>query len=96
MNITPTSDYVVIKLNKVEELTQSGIIIANLYVDELHGEGIVKAVGPGKTLSNGVVRPMTVKVGDRVIFAPHSGIETKIEGEKYVMMSEMEIFAVIE
>lgn len=96
MNIQPSSDYVVIKLNKVEDLTSSGIIIANIYVDERHGEGVVVAVGPGKTLPNGVVHPMTVKPGDRVIFTPHSGIETKINGEKFVMMKETEILAVID
>jgi chaperonin GroES len=96
LNIAPTGNNVVVKLNKAEELSKSGIILSAIHVDEKHGEGVVVAVGPGRTLDNGVHVPLTVKPNDRVFFAPHSGSEFRIEGEKFVMMPESEIFGVIE
>jgi chaperonin GroES len=54
------------------------------------------AVGRGKILENGEVRPLDVKVGDHILFGKYSGSEVKVDGEELIIMREDEIMAVIE
>lgn len=96
MNIAPTNNNVVVKLDKAEALSQSGIILSANHIDEKYGEGVVVAVGPGRTLDNGVFVPTIVKKGDRIFFTPHAGVTFRVEGEKFVMLQEPEIFGIIE
>jgi len=56
----------------------------------------VLAVGNGKVLEDGKVRPLDVKVGDRVLFSKYAGTEIKVEGEEHLMMREEDILGVIE
>ena len=58
--------------------------------------GKVIAVGKGKILENGTVRPLDVKVGDRVLFGKYSGTEVKVDGGEYLVMREEDVMAVIE
>jgi chaperonin GroES len=58
--------------------------------------GKVIAVGKGKILENGTVRPLDVKVGDHILFGKYSGTEVKVEGQEYLVMREEDVMAVIE
>ena len=59
-------------------------------------QGVVKAVGKGKILENGEVRPLDLKVGDKVLFGKYSGTEVKVDGEDVLVMREEDVMAVIE
>ena len=59
-------------------------------------QGKVLAVGKGKILEDGQVRPLDVKVGDKILFGKYSGTEVKVEGEDLVVMREEDVMAVIE
>ncbi|MCU0655778.1 MAG: co-chaperone GroES [Polyangiaceae bacterium] len=94
MKIRPLQDRVVIKRVDVEEKTKGGIIIPDA-AKEKPVEGKVVAVGNGKALSNGSLRPLDVKVGDRVLFGKYSGTEVKLDGEEHVLLREDDILAVV-
>mgnify|MGYP003490565717 CR=1 FL=1 len=89
MKIKPLSDRVLIKAADAEEKTLSGIIIPDM-AKEKPPKGIVLAVGIGKK-----DEPMTVRVGDTVLYAKHSGTEIQIDGEDLLIMRESDIFAIV-
>ncbi|MGQ9921355.1 MAG: co-chaperone GroES [Desulfobacca sp.] len=95
MKIVPLNDRVLVK--RIEELpmTKGGIYIPDT-AKEKPIEGRVVAVGSGKVGDNGERLPMTVKVGDRVLFGKYAGTEIKVEGEEHLMMREDDILAIIE
>ena len=95
MKIRPLADRVVVKRVAEEERTKGGIIIPDA-AKEKPVEGEVVAVGNGKVLEDGHVRPLDVKVGDRILFSKYSGNEIKIEGEEHLILREDEILGVIE
>ena len=89
LNIKPLADRVIIAPAAAEEKTASGIIIPDT-AKEKPQKGEVLAVGPGKK-----DEPMTVKVGDSVLYGKYSGTELAFEGKNYMMMKESDIFAII-
>lgn len=89
LNIKPLADRVLVKPAEAEEKTSSGIIIPDT-AKEKPMEGEVIAVGAGKK-----DEPMTVKKGDKVLYGKYSGTEITYEGEKYLIMRESDIYAVI-
>lgn len=95
MKIRPLQDRVIIKRIQEEEKTKGGIIIPES-AKEKPLEGEVIAVGNGKVLEDGKVRPLDVKAGDRVLFGKYAGTEIKIEGEEHLMLREDDILGVIE
>ena len=95
MKIRPLADRVVVKRVAEEEKTKGGIIIPDS-AKEKPAEGEVVAVGNGKVLEGGHVRPLDVKVGDRILFGKYSGTEIKIEGVEHLILREEEILGVIE
>ena len=95
MKIRPLADRVVVKRVAEEEKTRGGIIIPDS-AKEKPAEGEVVAVGNGKVLEDGHVRPLDVKVGDRILFGKYSGNEIKIEGVEHLILREEEILGVIE
>lgn len=95
MKIHPLHDRVVIRRNEEERTSPGGIVIPDTAKDK-PVEGEVVAVGPGKPLENGQVRPLTLKVGDKVLFGKYAGTEVKREGTDYVVMREDDVMAVIE
>src|SRR5712671_3453268 len=95
MKIRPLQDRVIVKRVQEEEKTKGGIIIPDT-AKEKPIEGQVLAVGNGKVLEDGKVRPLDVKVGDRVLFSKYAGTEIKVEGEEHLMMREEDILGVIE
>jgi chaperonin GroES len=78
-----------------EERTKGGIIIPDT-AKEKPIEGKVVAVGNGKVLEDGKVRPLDVKAGDRILFSKYGGTEVKIDGEEHLIMREEDILGVIE
>jgi len=95
MAIRPLQDRILLKRVKEEEKTKGGIIIPDT-AKEKPIEGEVVAVGSGKVLDDGTVRPLDVKVGDRVLFGKYSGTEVKIDGEERLIVREDDIFVVLE
>ncbi|MBR3676777.1 MAG: co-chaperone GroES [Alphaproteobacteria bacterium] len=95
MNIKPLHDKVLIKRVDEETRTAGGIIIPDT-AKEKPSEGIVEAVGNGFRTEEGKILPMTVKVGDRVLFAKWGGTEIKLGGETRLIVKESDILAVVE
>lgn len=95
MNIRPLHDRVIIKRMEEEERTEGGIVIPDS-AKEKPQRGEVIAVGDGKLLDNGEVRPLDVKKGDKVFFQKYAGSEVKLNGEDVLVMKEDDVMAVIE
>lgn len=89
LNIKPLSDRVVVKPADVEKKTSAGIIIPD-NIKEKPQEGTVVAVGPGKK-----DEPMTLKVGDRVLYSKYGGTEFKEGDITYLIMRESDVYAII-
>jgi chaperonin GroES len=79
-----------------KEQTSSGGIVIPDTATEKPNQGEVIAVGKGRLLNSGEIRPLDVKVGDRVLFAEYSGTEVKVLGEDVVVVREDEIMGVLE
>ena len=96
MSIRPLHDRVVIRRQE-EEATSAGVIVLPGSAAEKPNQGEVLAVGPGRITTNGEQQAMSVKVGDTVLFGPYAGNSTaKIKGEEVLIVSESEIFGVLE
>ncbi len=95
MHIRPLHDRVIVKRVESESATPGGIIIPDV-AKERPIEGEVIAVGTGRILPDGAVRPLDVKAGDRVLFAKYGGNEIKLDGEEHLMLREEDILAVVE
>ncbi|MCS7254125.1 MAG: co-chaperone GroES [Armatimonadota bacterium] len=95
MKIKPLRDKVLIKVEEEEEKTAGGIYLPDT-AKERPQRGIVVAVGDGKVTDEGKVIPINVKVGDKVIFSKYAGTEIKLDGEKHVILSADDIYAIIE
>jgi chaperonin GroES len=95
MKIRPLQDRLIVKRIAEEEKTKGGIIIPDT-AKEKPIEGKVIAVGNGKVLEDGKVRPLDVKAGDRILFAKYGGTEVKIDGEDHLIMREDDVLGVIE
>ncbi|HZY03928.1 MAG TPA: co-chaperone GroES [Anaeromyxobacteraceae bacterium] len=95
MKIRPLHDRIIVRRVEEEERTKGGIIIPDT-AKEKPIEGKVVAVGNGKVLEDGKVRPLDVKAGDRILFSKYGGTEVKIDGEEHLIMREEDILGVIE
>ncbi|MBV8252513.1 chaperonin GroES [Chitinophaga dinghuensis] len=89
LSIKPLADRVIVKPAAAEEKTAGGIIIPDT-AKEKPQKGTVVAAGPGKK-----DEPVTVKVGDTVLYGKYSGTEISIEGDDYLIMRESDILAVV-
>lgn len=99
INIRPLADRVVVEALSEHERgkeTKSGIFIPETADKERAEQGIVVAVGAGKITDEGKLIPMTVKVGDKILFAKYGPDEIKVDGKEYFILSEANILAVIE
>ncbi len=95
MKIRPLHDRVIVRRMEEERTSPGGIVIPDSAAEKpIQGE--VMAVGNGKILDSGEIRPLDVKVGDKVLFGKYSGTEVKIEGEDLLVMREEDIMGVLE
>jgi chaperonin GroES len=94
MKLRPLGDRIVVTRLAQEEKTKGGIIIPDT-AKEKPIEAKVVAVGNGKILKNGKVRPLDVKAGDRILLGKYAGTEVKLDGVEHVILSEDEVLAVL-
>ena len=95
MNLKPLGDRVVIEHVEQNEKSAGGIFLPDT-AKEKPQEGIVAAVGTGRVNDDGKTIPMTVKVGDRVIYSKYSGSEVKIDGKEFLIVAEKDVLAVVD
>ena len=95
MGIRPLQDRVVVRRLEEETKSAGGIVIPDS-ATEKPSQGEVLAVGPGKKLDNGAVLEVDLKVGDKILFGQYAGSTVKMEGEELLIMTESEVFGVIE
>jgi chaperonin GroES len=95
MAVRPLHDRIIVKRLAEEEITKGGIIIPDT-AKEKPLEGSVLAVGNGRIMEDGKVRPMDVKKGDKVLFGKYAGTEIKIDGEEHLILREDDILAVLD
>jgi chaperonin GroES len=95
MKFRPLHDRVVLRRIEEDERTKGGIIIPDT-AKEKPQQGEVVAVGPGARDEKGVVQPLDVKAGDRVLFGKWSGTEVKIDDQELLIMQESDILGVLE
>jgi chaperonin GroES len=95
MQFRPLHDRVVVRRIEEDERTPGGIIIPDT-AKEKPQQGEVIAAGPGARDEKGVVQPLDVKAGDRILFGKWSGTEVKIDGEELLIMKESDILGVLE
>ena len=95
MKLNPLHDRVVVKRIDADTKTASGIFIPD-NVAEKPDQGIVLAVGAGRRTEAGTLVPMSLNVDDKVLFGKFAGQTVKIQGEEVLILTEEEIYAVIE
>jgi chaperonin GroES len=95
MKIRPLHDRVIVKRLAEERKTASGIVIPDTAAEK-PDQGEVMAIGKGRILEDGKLRPLDVKVGDKILFGKYSGSEVKLNGEEHLIMREDDILGVIE
>ena len=95
MKLKPLGDRILVKALQEDEKTKSGIIIPD-NAKEKPMQGEVVAVGTGKTLEDGKVIQMDVKVGDKVMFGKYSGTDIKVEGEELTIMHHDDVIGILE
>ena len=95
MKIRPLHDRVIVKREEEERKSPGGIVIPDTAAEKPI-RGKVIAVGKGKILENGQVRPLDLKVGDKILFGKYGGTEVKVDGEELLVMREEDVMAVIE
>ena len=94
MKIRPLHDRVIIKRTDEERTSPGGIVIPDS-ATEKPIKGKVIAVGKGRILEDGKVRPLDLKAGDKVLFGKYSGTEVKLDGTEYLVVKEDDIFAIL-
>ena len=95
LSIKPLGDRVVVAPLTKDDVSVSGIIIPDTLKPEKPERGTVVAAGPGKYGDEGDLIPMTVKVGDKVLFSKYGYDEVKIDGTEYYILSESNVLAVL-
>lgn len=95
MKIRPLYDRILVQLRTEDEVTAGGIIIPDT-AKERPQEGNIVSIGEGRRTDDGTLKPLAVKVGDKVLFGKYAGTEVKIEGDEYYIMREDDILGIIE
>lgn len=95
MKIRPLHDRVVVRRKEEEEKTAGGIVLPG-NAKEKPSQGEVIAIGNGRILDNGETHSLAVKEGDTVVFGQYAGNTVKIDGEELLIMSESDIYGVLE
>jgi chaperonin GroES len=95
VKIRPLQDRLIVKRVAEENKTKGGLFIPDT-AKEKPLEGHVLAVGNGKVLEDGKVRPLDIKAGDTILFSKYAGTEIKIDGEEHLILREEDVLGVIE
>ena len=95
MKIKPMDDRVLVKQSDAETKTAGGIVLPDS-AQEKPQEGKVVACGPGKLLDSGKRGEMCVKKGDKIIYSKYGGSEVEVDNDKYVILRESEILAIVD
>jgi chaperonin GroES len=95
MKFKPLHDRILVKRISAEQTTKSGLYIPDT-AKEKPSEALVIAVGAGRVLKSGEVRPLIVKPGQKVLFAKYSGTEIKLDGEEHIVLREDDCVGVVE
>ena len=96
MKIRPLHDRVIVKRLEEERTTASGIVIPESASAEKPDQGTILSIGNGKVLEDGTVRPLDVKVGDKVLFGKYAGQSVKVDGDEVLVMREEDIMGIVE
>ncbi len=94
MALQPLGDRIVVKALEPEEKTKSGLVLPDT-AKEKPQEGKVLAVGAGKLLDDGAIKPLEVKSGDKVLYGKYAGTEVSLEGQDYLILREDDVLAVV-
>ncbi len=94
MNFKPLNDRILVRRVEGEEKTKGGIILPETAKEKPY-EAVVLAVGTGSRLSDGTIRPLEVKVGDRCLFGKYTGDEVKFDGDEYLILREDDVLAIV-
>ena len=95
MKFRPLHDRILVKRVAAEKVSAGGLIIPDT-AKEKPLEGEVIAVGPGRRMDDGSVRPMVLNAGDRILFGKYTGDEIKLDGEEHVIIREDDVLAIVE
>ena len=95
MKIRPLHDRIIVKRLEEERKTASGIVIPDTAAEK-PDQGEVLAIGKGKLLEDGKIRPIDLRVGDRILFGKYSGQTVKVKGEELLVMREEDVMGVLE
>ena len=95
MKIRPLHDRVIVKRMEEERKTASGIVIPDS-ATEKPDQGEVMAIGNGRILDDGKLRPLDIKVGDTILFGKYSGQTVRVKGDELLVMREEDIMGVVE
>jgi chaperonin GroES len=95
VKFSPLQDRLLVVRIDAEETTRGGIIVPDT-AQEKPQEGRVVAVGPGRRLEDGSLRPLDVSPGDRILFGKYAGTEIQVEGVEHLILREDDVFAILE
>jgi chaperonin GroES len=95
MKFRPLNDRILVKRIEAETRTAGGLIIPDT-AKEKPLEGEVIAVGPGRRMDDGSVRPVAVQAGERILFGKYAGDEVKLDGVEHMIIREDDVLAVVE
>ena len=95
MSIRPLQDRILIRRIEAEEAFRGSIVIPDT-AKEKPQEGEVVAIGDGKVLDSGQLQPLSVKVGDRILFGKYAGTEVTLDDEEYLIMREDDVLGILE
>jgi chaperonin GroES len=96
MHVRPLGDRVVVKPKPREEKTKGGVILPDTASKERPMQGEVIAVGPGRHTDDGKLIPISVEVGQQVLFAKYAGTEFKIDDKEYLILQERDLLGIIQ
>ena len=95
MFIRPLYDRIIVKRVEQQRTTAAGIVIPDTATEKPE-QGEVVAVGSGRLLQDGILRPLQVKTGERVLFGKYAGQTVKLDGEEFLVMREEDVLGVID
>lgn len=93
--LKPLGDRIVVKALDAETTTAGGLVLPDTAKEKPQTAEVI-AVGPGKTLDNGTLVPVEVKVGDKVVYGKYSGTEIKVAGEDVIILRQDDVLGIVE